>query len=360
MYSIEFRKIGKNYGDKEIIKNLNLSINQGERLVLLGPSGCGKTTILRMIAGLESISAGELSMGGRIINEVPAGERNIAMVFQSYALFPHMNVRENITFGLRIQKFPAQEIETRTKQALEILNLNGYELRKPKELSGGQKQRVALCRALVKHSPYFLLDEPLSNLDAQLRQQARTELVKIHELYKPTMIYVTHDQTEAMTVADRIAILNKGLLQQLDTPENVYNHPANTFVARFIGTPPMNLLQARINKNYALIGKQQWLELPAKLVTQIGSRENIILGIRPEKCHLAAPGLLQGKINYSENLGSQRIVRIALDSDEEVNICVPDNNYDLANAAGFEFDWEDVRIFDESTQENISAVNNNL
>lgn len=198
MNSIVFKDVCKSYGDAKIVKSLNLEIKEGERLILLGPSGCGKSTTLRMIAGLEEITSGELVMGGRVINDVPPGERNVAMVFQSYALFPHLSVWDNIAFGLKIQKLGEDEIKRRTTEALKILNLQGYENRKPKDLSGGQKQRVALCRALVKQSPYFLLDEPLSNLDAQLRQQARTELVRIHEIYKPTMIYVTHDQIEAM------------------------------------------------------------------------------------------------------------------------------------------------------------------
>ena len=208
MKNIEFKAVKKKYDETTVIQELNFSIKEGERLVLLGPSGCGKTTTLRMIAGLEEISEGQLLMGGTVVNSVAPGKRNIAMVFQNYALFPHLSVWENITFGLKIQKLTEQEMAKRAKEALEILNLTGYENRKPKELSGGQKQRVALCRAIVKQSPYFLLDEPLSNLDAQLRQQARTELVKLHEIYKPTMIYVTHDQVEAMTIAQRIAIMN--------------------------------------------------------------------------------------------------------------------------------------------------------
>ena len=210
MKNIEFKAVKKKYDETTVIQELNFSIKEGERLVLLGPSGCGKTTTLRMIAGLEEISEGQLLMGGAVVNNVAPGKRNIAMVFQNYALFPHLSVWENITFGLKIQKLTEQEMAKRAKEALEILNLTGYENRKPKELSGGQKQRVALCRAIVKQSPYFLLDEPLSNLDAQLRQQARTELVKLHEIYKPTMIYVTHDQVEAITIAQRIAIMNNG------------------------------------------------------------------------------------------------------------------------------------------------------
>ena len=245
-HSIVFSHVDKAYGKTVVIKDLNLEIRRGERLILLGPSGCGKTTTLRMMAGFEDISAGELYMDGKVVNDVPPGERNIAMVFQSYALFPHLTVWENITFGLVLQKLPKEEIEKRTYQALDILHLRGQEHKKTHELSGGQKQRVALCRALVKQSPFFFLDEPLSNLDAQLRQKARTELVKIHEMFRPTMVYVTHDQIEAMTVADRIAVMNKGKVQQIDTPDTIYHHPANVFVATFIGSPAMNVVKARI------------------------------------------------------------------------------------------------------------------
>ena len=355
MNSIEFRKVAKRYENKEIIKCLDFDIKQGERLVLLGPSGCGKTTTLRMVAGLESISAGTISMNKKIINEVPAGERNIAMVFQSYALFPHMTVKENITFGLNIQKFPQAEIESRTKQALEILNLTGYETRKPKELSGGQKQRVALCRALVKQSPFFLLDEPLSNLDAQLRQQARTELIKIHDIYKPTMIYVTHDQTEAMTIANRIAILDKGDLQQLDTPENIYNHPANTFVAKFLGTPPMNLLKAQINNNHILLGGDCWVEISPNIVEKLEGHKSIIVGIRPEKCFLSDTPMVKARATYIENLGNQLIVKMVMQSEEDLNICITDGRYS-PDYPGYSFRWEDVSFFEDGSQKNICPL----
>lgn len=349
--SIEFKRVSKKYTDNYIIKDLDLQIKKGERLILLGPSGCGKTTTLRMIAGLEEISGGELLMDGVVVNELPAGERNIAMVFQSYALFPHMTVLENIVFGLNIQKLPKAEIDKRAKEALEILNLTGYEQRKPKELSGGQKQRVALCRALVKQSPYFLLDEPLSNLDAQLRQQARTELVKIHEIYKPTMIYVTHDQIEAMTVADRIAILDKGKLQQLDTPDNIYRRPANIFVATFIGTPPMNILPA-IHHEKDLMIADSWVQVPAEWQSIIAVHKELSLGIRPEHCQLSAQPLLPGKIVYVENLGNQRIVKMQLKSGLEVNVALTDMDYDLADAQGLSFDWDKVSVFDS-----VSGVN---
>ncbi|MBP2658468.1 MAG: Glycerol-3-phosphate-transporting ATPase, partial [Firmicutes bacterium] len=282
MNGIIFENVCKSYGETAVVKDLNMTIQEGERLILLGPSGCGKTTTLRMVAGLENITAGTLKMGGQVVNTVEPGARNIAMVFQNYALYPHMTIWENITFGLFIQKIPIEEIKARTEQALEILNLSGYEQRKPNELSGGQKQRVALCRSLVKQAPYFLLDEPLSNLDAQLRLQARTELVKIHNLYRPTFIYVTHDQVEAMTVGQRIAIMNQGALQQLDTPDVIYQHPANTFVASFIGSPPMNLLQGAFRDGALWIAGCR-VNPPTKWHTLLAEHQELWIGIRLDK-----------------------------------------------------------------------------
>ena len=241
----------------------------------------------------------------------------------------------------------------RAKEALEILNLTGYENRKPKELSGGQKQRVALCRAIVKQSPYFLLDEPLSNLDAQLRQQARTELVKLHEIYKPTMIYVTHDQVEAMTIAQRIAIMNKGELQQIDTPENIYHRPANTFVASFIGTPPMNLLSAHVRDHWIFIG-DACVPLDASWDKVIAGRSRITLGIRPEKCLLAAEKpMVPAEVSYVENLGSQRTLRLTLKNHENVFVSTKDFAQTANSTKGFSFRWEDVSVFDYKTGVNI-------
>ena len=248
MNSIVFENVCKSYGEARIVKSLNLEIKEGERLILLGPSGCGKTTTLRMIAGLEDITSGQLKMGGQVVNDIAPGERNIAMVFQSYALFPHLSVWDNITFGLHIQKLPEAEIKKRADEALSILNLQGYENYKPKQLSGGQKQRVALCRALVKQSPYFLLDEPLSNLDAKLRNQMRAEIIKLRQRIDTTFIYVTHDQTEAMTLGDRIVIMKDGVIQQIGTPEDIYNEPKNAFVADFIGES--NILDGVMRADY--------------------------------------------------------------------------------------------------------------
>lgn len=353
MNGITFENVCKSYNEAMVVKNLNLAIQEGERLILLGPSGCGKTTTLRMIAGLEKITTGTLKMGGQIVNEAAPGVRNIAMVFQNYALYPHMTVWENITFGLSIQKVPAAEIQLRTKQALEILNLSGYEQRKPSELSGGQKQRVALCRSLVKQAPYFLLDEPLSNLDAQLRLQARTELVKIHELYRPTLIYVTHDQVEAMTVGQRIAIMNQGSLQQLDTPDTIYQYPANTFVASFIGSPPMNLLKSNFMDGGLWIGGNR-IDPPNEWQTLLADHQELWTGIRPEQCYVSDTPLLHGQIEFVEHLGSQRCIHIRLPQDGQLVLCMlPVDQPIPTGTVGISFSWKHVNGFDRHTGNNI-------
>lgn len=354
--SIVFSHVKKAYGKTVVIEDLNLEIREGERLILLGPSGCGKTTTLRMIAGFEKISGGELYMNGKVVNDLPPGERNIAMVFQSYALFPHLSVWDNITFGLQLQKLPEAEIRTRAEKALEILHLKGYEHKKTHELSGGQKQRVALCRAIVKHSPYFLLDEPLSNLDAQLRQKARTELVKLHEMFKPTMIYVTHDQIEAMTVANRIAVMNKGVLQQIDTPENIYHHPANTFVASFIGSPAMNIIKARFDNKKLAVGKC-CLEVPEAWCKIIDGRKELLFGLRPEACVPKFDGgMIKGQVEFMENTGNLKTANLRLGSGENFFIQASDPKLDLQSAKGFDFDWSNVNLFDAETGMNIGYV----
>lgn len=358
MNGIIFENVCKSYNETMVVKNLNLAIQEGERLILLGPSGCGKTTTLRMIAGLEKITTGTLKMGGQIVNEVEPGARNIAMVFQNYALYPHMTVWENITFGLSIQKVPTAEIKLRTEQALEILNLSGYEQRKPSELSGGQKQRVALCRSLVKQAPYFLLDEPLSNLDAQLRLQARTELVKIHELYRPTLIYVTHDQIEAMTVGQRIAIMNQGVLQQLDMPDTIYQYPANTFVASFIGSPPMNLLEGNFQDGTLWIAGNP-LVPPASWQGLLTRSPKIWVGIRPEQCYLSDTPLLHGQIEFVEHLGCQRCIHIRLSQNNQLVLCIlPADQPIPEGTVGISFSWQHINGFDWNNGTNIGRPSN--
>ncbi len=246
MATVTFEGVNKIYGDFHAVKDLNLEIGDGEFMVLVGPSGCGKTTSLRMIAGLEEISSGTLRIGDRVVNDVPPKDRDIAMVFQSYALYPHMSVRDNLAFGLKLRKVPKAEIERRVNEAAETIQLQKLLDRKPKELSGGQRQRVALGRAIVREPAVFLMDEPLSNLDAKLRVQTRAEIARLHQRLKTTVVYVTHDQVEAMTMGSRIAVMNEGLLQQVGTPQTLYDTPINRFVAGFIGSPSMNFVEVHM------------------------------------------------------------------------------------------------------------------
>ena len=248
MASVYFDHVQKKFGDLTAIADLDLEIHDKEFLVLVGPSGCGKTTALRCLAGLEEVTAGKISIGDKIVNDIAPKDRDIAMVFQSYALYPHMTVYDNMAFGLKLRKLPKDEIQRRVEKSAKILGIENLLKRKPRELSGGQRQRVALGRAIVREPKVFLLDEPLSNLDAKLRVQTRAEISKIHNQLGTTFVYVTHDQTEAMTMASRIAVMNKGILQQLDTPQVLYDKPANLFVAGFIGTPAMNFFNMKLVK----------------------------------------------------------------------------------------------------------------
>ena len=287
MSNVILKNIRKTYdNNKTVINNVNLEIKDKEFIVLVGSSGCGKSTLLRMIAGLEDITSGEIYIGDKKVNNVAPKDRDIAFVFQSYALYPHMTVRENIAFGLKMRKVPKQEIEKKVKEAAEILNLSEYLDRKPKQLSGGQRQRVALGRAIVRNPKVFLMDEPLSNLDAKLRVQMRSEIKKLHEKLQTTFIYVTHDQTEALTMGDRIVVLNNGDIQQVDTPDEIYNHPKNTFVAGFIGSPQMNFIDGR----------------------DLGLDETLLYGIRPEKMMSENGDIkINVDVEISEMLGSEKI-----------------------------------------------------
>ena len=311
----------------EAVRGLSLEIAEGELLVLVGPSGCGKTTALRMIAGLEEISSGELLIGSRRMNEVPERDRDIAMVFQNYALYPHMTVAQNIGFSLRMGKRPRAEIKRRVTETAHLLGLEGLLSRRPKELSGGQRQRVAMGRAIIREPQAFLMDEPLSNLDAQLRVQMRGEIEALQKRLAVTTVYVTHDQVEAMTMGDRIAVLRDGILQQVDTPMNVYLRPANLFVAGFIGSPPMNLATARIEQNghgaVVRLGDAK-LPLPKAILERRGLNRwlgrEVVIGSRPEELHLAASGthhdeaLLSATIDRVEALGSSVLGFFSVDA----------------------------------------------
>lgn len=354
--TIVFDHVEKTYQKNTVIRDLNLTIPAGQRLILLGPSGCGKSTTLRMIAGLEEITGGELRMGGRRVNEVPSGKRDIAMVFQNYALYPHMTVRENITYALRVHKLDRAELETRLHSVLEILGLEPYVQRKPRELSGGQRQRVALARALVKQSRYLLLDEPLSNLDAQLRVQARKELVKIHDLYQQTFVYVTHDQVEAMTVGQQVALMNQGVLQMVDTPYRVYNRPANIFTAKFIGSPSTNILDADWADGVLHVQGQQ-IRLPdcwSWLAERSGEHE-LCLGIRPEHIRLQAGRAengLTGTLRYVEDYGNKRGIYVDVGGTEVVCMCdrVP---CAPGETVSFQLDSDHLHLFSRTTTNSL-------
>lgn len=361
MKNIVFDHVVKSYGKTPVVKDMNMEIKEGERLILLGPSGCGKSTTLRMIAGLEPITGGDLYMGGERMNQVPCGERNVSMVFQNYALFPHMTVEQNITYGLKAHKMPKEEVENRLDEVVKMLQLEGLLQRKPRDLSGGQRQRVALARAVVKRADYFLLDEPLSNLDAQLRLHARKELVKIHEMYQPTLVYVTHDQIEAMTVGQRIALMHNGVLQMLDTPSNVYNRPANVFTAKFIGSPSMNIVEAGYVAGYLKIGEQE-LKLPEewRKLASFHWEDSLYFGIRPEHLKLERgrkEGKLFGVVSYVEDYGNKYGVFIELEGREiaavaEAEIPSPGEEVSL------DIDFDRIHLFDRKTEYSIGYPEN--
>jgi multiple sugar transport system ATP-binding protein len=282
MAEIDIDHVTKRYPDgTEAVKDVDLDIADGEFVILVGPSGCGKSTLLRMIVGLEDISDGEIKIDGTVVNEKPPRERNLAMVFQNYALYPHMTVRENMAFPLRLAKLPDGEINRRVEEAAKMLELTEHLDRRPANLSGGQRQRVAMGRAIVREPAAFLLDEPLSNLDAKLRVQMRTEIARLQNRLKTTTVYVTHDQVEAMTLGDRVAVLRRGVVQQVDTPKELYEHPVNLFVAGFIGSPSMNFLPAEVEGSTVKLPMVAF-ELPAEVRDAVGNRRRVIAGIRPE------------------------------------------------------------------------------
>ena len=307
MSEVKLESLIKSYDKKRVIDGIDLTIKDKEFLVLVGSSGCGKSTILRMIAGLEDISGGNIYIGDTKVNNVHPKDRDIAFVFQSYALYPHMTVYENIAFGLKMRKYDKKYIDEKVKEAAKILNLTEYLDRKPKQLSGGQRQRVALGRAIVRNPKVFLMDEPLSNLDAKLRVQMRAEIKKLHEKLQTTFIYVTHDQTEALTMGDRIVVLDKGKIQQVDTPTNIYNNPQNKFVAGFIGSPQMNFIDCNIINN-TLIMTEPIIELSRDIMEKLHNRHYVTIGIRPENMTNPSGRIkLNVKVEMTELLGSEQI-----------------------------------------------------
>ncbi len=311
MASLAFESVAKSYNGKAfVLRDVDVEIGDGEFIVIVGPSGCGKSTLLRMVAGLESVTSGEIRINGNVVNHLEPKDRDIAMVFQNYALYPHMSVYDNMAYGLKIRKMSKDEIRTRVENAANILELKDYLTRKPRELSGGQRQRVAMGRAIVREPAVFLFDEPLSNLDAKLRVQMRSEIQSLHARLRTTSLYVTHDQVEAMTLAHRAIVMDKGNVQQVGTPTDIYERPATLFVASFIGSPPMNLLQGRVSSDGGafVVDGGPTLPLP-KAATQLAGRE-VVLGIRPEHLQAATDGAearVDLKIDYSERLGAENL-----------------------------------------------------
>jgi multiple sugar transport system ATP-binding protein len=336
MAEIEFIHVSKSYGETPAVRDLNLKVGEGEFVVLVGPSGCGKTTALRMVAGLEEITAGEIRVGDRVVNELAPRDRDIAMVFQNYALYPHKTVYENLAFGLRMRKVPKEEQRARVDEIARKLGLADMLDRRPAQLSGGQRQRVAMGRAIVREPKAFLMDEPLSNLDAKLRVQMRAEIARIQKALQVTTLYVTHDQVEAMTMGDRVAVMRDGLLQQVDTPQHLYDFPSNLFVASFVGSPPMNLFEAAVEGDGSrLVFGDTRLELPADVVaarpalrTYAGRR--VAIGIRPEEVREASGwdgAHVRGRILLVEALGAEQLVHIEV-------AATPLERADLVDAAG--------------------------
>ena len=345
MAKIKFINVEKSFGKNKVIKKFNLEINDGEFTVLVGPSGCGKSTLLRMISGLEKIDKGTILLNKNIINDLLPSKRDMAMVFQSYALYPHMNVYENMSFGLKMEKISKNNIQKKVNQAAKILKIKHLLDRKPGQLSGGQRQRVAIGRAISRNPKIFLFDEPLSNLDAALRSEMRVEISKLHNQIKTNMIYVTHDQVEAMTLADRIVILNLGNIEQVGTPDEIYNNPANIFVAQFIGTPKMNILPLN-NENIISDNKIIFLGNEITFEKTKFDKKKYFLGIRPEHFNLSNESQFKfkPKIDLVENLGNEKIVYMSNDNLElSAKISSQEDFQNQIN-----FDSKDIFIFDEN------------
>ncbi len=335
MTTLRLEGVNKYYGDNHVLRDINLTVEEGEFVVVVGPSGCGKTTILRVIAGLERISSGEILMDGVRVNDMPPASRNVAMVFQSYALYPHLTITENLSFGLRIGGVPEAEIAERVDNVLDLLSLAEYGDRKPSELSGGQRQRVALGRALVRQPEIFLFDEPLSNLDAALRMTTRIEIANIHRTLGTSIIYVTHDQTEAMTLADRIVVMRDGRIEQAGPPMELYNDPANRFVASFLGSPAMNFIDA----------------------TRLGIRRANTLGLRPQYLKLAPDGRIKGRVVHFERLGSDTHVIVDVGQGAKLVARLSGQyEFSLNDAISLDYDEANALYFDDTGQRVRGAV----
>jgi multiple sugar transport system ATP-binding protein len=361
--AVAFEEVSKTFGQVLAVNRLTLQVAQGEFLVLLGPSGCGKTTSLRMVAGLERISSGSIRIGDTVVNELPPRARNVAMVFQSYALYPHLSVFDNLAYPLRVRGAPKASIEPRVREVATLLRIDDLLGRRPRQLSGGQRQRVALGRAIVRHPAVFLMDEPLSNLDAQLRVHTRGELKRLQGELGVTTIYVTHDQAEAMTLADRVAIMRDGLLQQVGPPREIYDRPANTFVGGFLGSPGMNFLLGRLETDAGQLAwafNGQRLPLPAEWAGQLSDGRTyagVHLGVRPEDVRLLdrpARASLPAEVYVSEALGNETLVRVQVDGQELVVRADASYEPEVGAHVWVEPDLRRAHLFDASTDNRIS------
>lgn len=362
MAGVSLKSISKIYDNGfQAVKSIDLEIADKEFMILVGPSGCGKTTTLRMIAGLEEISKGEMKIGEQLVNHVAPKDRNIAMVFQNYALYPHMTVYENMAFGLKLQKTPKDEINSRIEKTAKILDIEQLLKRKPKQLSGGQRQRVALGRAIVRKPEVFLMDEPLSNLDAKLRIQMRAELIKLHKELQTTFVYVTHDQTEAMTMGSRICVMNDGVIQQVAEPKVIYNHPANMFVASFIGAPQMNFFEGKlVESDQQLCVVVQGFEIPlnneyrAKLKGSAAIGKNIVVGVRPEDIRIASNHEgIQSKVVVTELLGSDLNVYFTFADKQYILKADANNEIEFNQSITVNFDPQKIHLFDKETEKSL-------
>ncbi len=365
MAKVLFMNVAKHYGSNVVIPDLNLEIADGEFAVLVGPSGCGKTTTLQMVAGLETISSGTLLIGDQDVTDVPPKDRDIAMVFQSYALFPHLNVRNNIAFGLKIRKVPKDEMDDQVKSVAERLRIESFLDRLPKALSGGQRQRVALARAVVRRPGVFLMDEPLSNLDAKLRIEARSFLSKMHRELQTTTIYVTHDQSEAMTMGTKIVILNEGRIQQVASPLEVYNHPANQFVAGFIGSPAMNFLTLSL-ENDSLVDSTAGIRIPmtGQMRSELASyrKPTVVLGVRPEALRPLGRGLIvpanavRLTVDVVQHLGHEILLDASDGAHRIVARVPPGDDSGVGERRPFVVNMDMVHLFDAETGKNVASA----
>ncbi|KFB08172.1 ABC transporter ATP-binding protein [Nitratireductor basaltis] len=363
MAPVTLNKLVKRYGATQVVHGIELDVSDGEFVALVGPSGCGKSTTLRMIAGLEDISDGEIRIGGDVVNDLPPRDRNISMVFQSYALYPHMTVAENMGFSLKIAGKDQNEIKARVAEAAKTLDLEELLERRPSQLSGGQRQRVAMGRAIVRSPEVFLFDEPLSNLDAKLRTQMRTEIKKLHAKLQSTVIYVTHDQVEAMTLADRIVIMRGGNIEQVGTPEEVFHRPASQFVAGFIGSPPMNLRPASVQDGKLVFASGETLPIPAHLKANVRAGQEVVFGLRPDDIYPTGHGIHSGEahevhqmrctVSITEPLGNETLVFAGFDGVELVSRMLNPRPLKRGEEAEFSFDLSQAHLFDAATGRSV-------